>query len=175
MASRHRFLLDGEEHNVVVDESDGRITVAIDDGDPLEVDAMTSGLPGLFSILIDGQPSTSYVSRRGAGFEVTTAGRRFEVEAASTGKGRRGPVGGLEDPIGKITAPLGGTVIEVHVAVGDTIEVGQALLVIEAMKMQNEVQAPHAGTITTVHFSQGERVDQKGDLMIEYEPADSDS
>ncbi|MDP6605861.1 MAG: biotin/lipoyl-containing protein [Dehalococcoidia bacterium] len=173
MATRHRFLIDGHEHSVAVERDGGAVTVQIDDEDPVAVDATNSGLPGLFSVLVDGEPSTAYVSRRGAGFEVTVAGRRFTVDSATGGSKRRGPVGGLEETPGKVTAPLGGVVIEVHVAPGDTIEVGQPLMVIEAMKMQNEVQAPLAGTITAVHYSKGDRVDAKGDLLVEYDPAET--
>jgi pyruvate carboxylase subunit B len=169
MASRHRFLIDGTEHSVVVEESDGLFSVAVDDADPRQVDLTNSGLPGLFSLLIDGEPSQAFVSRRGAGFEVTTGGRRFKVEAATAARGRRSPVGGLEDPIGTVTAPLGGVVIEVHVKVGDTIATGDPLMVIEAMKMQNEVQAPHPGTVTAIHIGAGDRVDAKGDLLLEYD------
>ena len=173
MASRHRLLLNGVEHTVVVDEAGGRTTVAVDDAPPLEVDATTSGLPGLFSLLIDGQPATAYVSRRGSGFEVTVGGRAFQVEPA-TARGRRGPIGGLEDPLGKVTAPLAGVVVEVHVQVGEAIAVGQPLLVLEAMKMQNEVQAPHAGTVTAVHFAKGDRA-EKGAVLVEYEPAEAEA
>ncbi|HJM76158.1 MAG TPA: biotin/lipoyl-containing protein [Dehalococcoidia bacterium] len=174
MASRHRFLIDGTEHSVTVEESDGLFSVAVDDDDPQQVDFTNSGLPGLFSLLVNGDPSQAFVSRRGAGFEVTTGGRRFKVEAATAGRGRRGPVGSLEDPIGKVTAPLGGVVFEVHVKVGDTIATGDPLMVIEAMKMQNEVQAPHPGTVTTLHVNVGDRVDSKGDLLLEYDADEPD-
>ncbi len=172
MASRHRFLVDGREHTVVVVEVDGRTTVAVDDDDAVEVDATTSGLPGLFSLLVDGSPSNAFVSRRRGGFEVTVGGRRFRVEPAAGSSRRRGPVGGLEDPPGEVSAPLAGVVVEVRVQVGDEIEVGQALLVIEAMKMQNELQAPLAGTVTAVHVRTGERV-EKGTVVIEYDPANT--
>ena len=79
MASRHRFLLDGREHSVVIDRDGGRTTVAVDDGEPLEVDVTSYGLPGLFSLLVDGSPSTAHVSRRGAGFEVTVGDRKSVV------------------------------------------------------------------------------------------------
>ena len=173
MASRHRFLVDGREHSVVVDEVDGRTTVAVDDDAAVEVDATTSGLPGLFSLLVDGMPCNAFVSRRRGGFEVTVGGRRFTVEPAAGSTRRRGPVGGLEDPPGKVSAPLAGVVVEVHVRVGDEIEVGQALLVIEAMKMQNELQAPLAGTVTAVHFGAGDRV-EKGEVVVEYDPAEAE-
>ncbi len=172
MASRHRFLVDGREHTVVVDEVDGRTTVAVDGADAVEVDAKIPGLPGLFSLLVDGSPSRAFVSRRRGGFEVTVEGRRFTVEPAAGAGRRRGPVGGLEDPPGEVSAPLAGVVVEVHVQVGDEIEVGQALVVIEAMKMQNELQAPLAGTVTAVHAGAGERV-EKGAVLIEYDPAEA--
>ena len=173
MASRHRFLLDGREHTVVIDEQDGRTTVTVDDGEPVEVDATTSGLPGTLSLVVDGRPTDVYVSRRGQGFTVTVGGHHFLVEPAAAAARRRGPVGGLDDPPGTVTAPLAGVVVEVRVQVGDRIEVGQPLLVIEAMKMQNEIHAAHAGTVTAVHFGAGDRAEQ-GALLIEYEPAEAE-
>lgn len=170
MASRHRFVVGGRERTVVIDDSDGRITATIDDGPAVEIDATTSGVPGLFSILVDGVPARAYVSRRGQGFEVTVDGRRFELLPATRGRGR-GVVGGLEDAPGKVTAPLAGMVVSVHVAVGDAIEARQLLVVVEAMKMQNEVNAPHAGAVTALHCEQGARVEQ-GELLLEYEPAE---
>ncbi len=158
---------------MVIDRAGGRTTVALDDGEPVEVDVTSSGLPGLLSMLVDGQPSTAYVSRRGAGFEVTVGGRRFDVAPASAAGRRRGPVGGLDDPPGQVMAPLAGVVVEVRVEVGDDIEVGQTLIVVEAMKMQNELRAPQAGVVTAIHFGAGDRVEQ-GVLLLEYELAESE-
>ena len=170
MASRHRFVVGGRERTVVIDESDGRFTAVIDDGPAVEIDATTSGIPGLFSILVDGAPARAYVSRHGQGFEVTVDGRRFELLPAAGGRGR-GVVGGLDDAPGKVTAPLAGMVVSVRVAVGDAIERGQLLVVVEAMKMQNEVSSPHPGSVTALHCEQGARVEQ-GELLLEYDPAE---
>ena len=122
-------------------------------------------------MLIDGTPSNAYVSRRGQGFQVTVDGRGFRVELATGGGRQRSPIGGLEDALGTVTAPLAGVVVELRVKVGDRIEPGQPLLVIEAMKMQNEVLAGHAGTVTQIRIGQGARAD-KGDVVIEYDPAE---
>lgn len=168
MATRHRFLIGGRERTVVIDDTGGRLTVAIDDGEPVAVDLATSGLPGTFSLLIDGRPHTAYVARRGAGYEVVVEGRRFALAPARGGR-QRGAVG-AKDTLGQITAPLAGVVIAVRVAVGDVVTAGQALLVIEAMKMQNEIQAPHGGTVTAIHCQTGGRVEQ-GALLVEYDPA----
>lgn len=167
MATRHRLVIAGEEHSVVVDDASGSLTVAIDDAAPLAIEA-AGAVPGLFTLLVDGRPRRAYVTRRGAGFEVVVDGRRFLVGPASAAGRGRGALGGKDRP-GEVTAPLAGVVIEVRVAVGDRIAAGQALLVIEAMKMQNEIQSPVPGTVTAIHCQAGGRVEQ-GALVLEYEP-----
>jgi len=168
MAPRHRFEVDGETRTVVVDERGDLVSVTIDDAPPVVTDATLSGVPGLVSMVIDGRPTRAYVARDGRDFRVTVGDRTFLIAAAGGGKRGRSAVGGASDPPGKITAPLAGVLVEARVAVGEHIEEGQAVLVVEAMKMQNEIQAPHAGTVTAVHFAAGARV-EKGDLLLEYD------
>jgi len=106
---------------------------------------------------------------------VEVGGRRYEVRVwlpeqagaggpaprakRSSGTAAAGPAGG------RITAPMQGTIIEVMVAVGDTVTVGQALCVLEAMKMENEVDAERAGTVTEVRVSAGDNV-SAGDILF---------
>ena len=168
MATRHRFQVDGKTHTVTLDESGDRITVAVDDAAPVEVDVTTSGIPGLVSIIRDGVPSRAYVTREGRALRVVVDGRTFVLGTPGSGR-ERGATGGASDPLGKISAPLAGVAVEVRVAVGDRIEARQGVVVIEAMKMQNEVQAPHSGVVTAVHAQQGNRV-EKGELIVEYTP-----
>jgi pyruvate carboxylase subunit B len=59
-------------------------------------------------------------------------------------------------------------VLDVLVEVGDAVEVDQGLLVLEAMKMENELKAPAAGTVTAIHATAGDAVD-KNALLIEVE------
>jgi pyruvate carboxylase subunit B len=168
MATRHRLLVDGIEHTIVVDEAADHVAITVDEDEAIAVDVTSSGVPGTFSLVIDGRPQQAYVSRRGAGFEVTVDGRRFQVGPA-TGGGRQRSAMGAKDRVGEVTAPLAGVVVDLRVAVGDTIRAGQTLVVIEAMKMQNEIQAPHDGTIKAIHCEQGGRAEQ-GALLLEYEP-----
>ena len=57
-----------------------------------------------------------------------------------------------------VTAPLPGVIIEISVKVGDTVKAGQQVAVLEAMKMENAIEADHAGTVTAVHVNKGDSV-----------------
>ena len=67
-------------------------------------------------------------------------------------------------------APMPGLVVRVEVAVGQRVEVGAGLVVVEAMKMENELRAQRAGVVETVHVAAGQTVD-KGASLITLAPA----
>jgi biotin carboxyl carrier protein len=104
--------------------------------------------------------------------EVVVDGWRFELlvddearaalrERASRDRTADGVTGG---PL-EIRAIIPGRIVSVAVAPGDTVEAGQALLAVEAMKMQNELRAPRAGTVTRVPAGAGTTVDV-GDVLV---------
>lgn len=64
-----------------------------------------------------------------------------------------------------ITSPMPGTILDMRVAVGDVVEKNQVLLILEAMKMENEIVAPEAGTIVALHVGKGSTV-ETNDLMV---------
>ena len=70
-------------------------------------------------------------------------------------------------PAGSITveAPMPGKVLSVNVKAGDKVEAGDVLLILEAMKMQNEIMAPEDGTVSDVRVSAGDTV-ATGDVMV---------
>ena len=74
------------------------------------------------------------------------------------------PIGGSSS----LHAPLPGTVVEVFVKTGDTVEAGQVLVVIEAMKMKNSIRSTRSGTIANVLVNQGQSVAHK-QVLVEFE------
>ncbi|MBI3598751.1 MAG: sodium-extruding oxaloacetate decarboxylase subunit alpha [Nitrospirae bacterium] len=71
---------------------------------------------------------------------------------------------------GDVTAPMPGVVIRVHVAVGETVSQGQAVLIVEAMKMQSEVHTPIAGVVKTIYVIEGDRVNPD-EVLVAIRPA----
>jgi pyruvate carboxylase subunit B len=85
-----------------------------------------------------------------------------EKETAPAAGGSRRPR--ATEP-GHVTASMPGTIIDVLVAVGDTVEAGTPVLITEAMKMETEIQAPIAGRITAVHVTKGDTVNPDETLV----------
>ncbi|MGE3961374.1 MAG: biotin/lipoyl-containing protein [Dehalococcoidia bacterium] len=171
MASRFRFQVEGTNHAVSVEDTTEQVAVKIDEGDYFPVDVTTSGVPGLISIIRDGVPTQAYVTREGRALRVIVDGRVFILGPVGGGARGRGSSGGMADPPGIITTPLAGVVVDVKVKEGDTLQPRQVVAVVEAMKMQNEVQSPLGGTVKRVAAVAGSRI-EKGDLVLEYEPAE---
>jgi biotin carboxyl carrier protein len=149
-ASRYRVLLDGEPH---------------------EVDAARVGVYGLS--LLDGRggglsrevqvtPGAArgelLVSLAGRTIAVTVNGRRTGRAGAEGSSGAHG-----EQPV---TAPMPGRVVRVLVAAGDQVAVRQALVVVEAMKMENELRSPKSGRVSELNVAPGASVEAGRVLLV---------
>ena len=64
-----------------------------------------------------------------------------------------------------VPSPMAGTIFELICAVGDAVEEGDELIILESMKMEIPIEAPGAGTVQTVHVAQGDQV-QEGDVLV---------
>jgi len=80
---------------------------------------------------------------------------------------KMGMQGGATGKVNNIKAPMPGLIIDLRVKVGDTVQPGDALLVLEAMKMENVLKAPGAGTIRNLKIKKGDTV-EKGQVLIEF-------
>jgi len=108
----------------------------------------------------DGSAATEAVTYSAPEAKPAPAASPAPVPAAAPKKDSTGAVGAT-----KVTAPMPGTILGVKVNPGDTVKKGQVLLILEAMKMENEIVAPVDGTIATVNVSKGTSVNA-GDLLV---------
>jgi len=99
-------------------------------------------------------------------YEVEMKGRASAIRAKPKGA-RKGPTAAK----GAIVAQMTGRVIRVDVKPGDEVAEGQVLLIVEAMKMENEIAAPMAGTVKEVAVNPGARVSE-GDLLVQIEASE---
>lgn len=116
--------------------------------------------PGVYSVLLGGRSYEARVSEGG----VEVDGRRIEVEAVDPR--RRAARSGRRAADGRMAASMPGKVIRVLVREGDEVKAGQGVVVVEAMKMQNEMKAPRAGRIMTLAAREGATVNS-GELLAE--------
>jgi biotin carboxyl carrier protein len=126
-----------------------RVTLTVD-GRLVEAAALRIS-PGRYSILIGGRSLEVTVENASAGLLLRANGREYLVEIIDPRAWRRGRGGGTElEGRQQMIAPMPGKIVRVLVAKGQQVEAGQGLLVIEAMKMQNELRAPKSGTVEKV-------------------------
>lgn len=78
----------------------------------------------------------------------------------------RFPSAGQIESNGSLRSPMPGKVVRIEVSEGDRVEEGQALVVLEAMKMEHTIRAPYPGTIEAVHFSDGDQVEADAVLVV---------
>jgi len=141
------------------------------DGKPGEADV--AGIaPGLYSLLVSGQSydvhlesRREHLATRGLVFSARVAGRLYHLEVEDPRRRRlKVPTGVAQGPQ-EIVAPMPGRVIKILVAPEQEVGAGESLLVIEAMKMQNELRAPRRGRVERVYVEEGAGVETGARLV----------
>jgi biotin carboxyl carrier protein len=138
------------------------------EGQPIAIDAVETA-PDTYSILLDGGAFEARVSDDGSdeGLLVRCAGADFRVRVRDPRSWRGGRHGVLEAAgPQRVLAPMPGKVVRVLVAAGEQVEAGRGLVVVEAMKMQNEIRAPKSGRIERVLVVEGQAVRTQEPLLI---------
>lgn len=135
------------------------------DGRPVEVDVVR--VNGAISIRIDGHVIDLTVEGEPPHIGVVASGRRAYVHvesdrmrAASAARGRSGTVGD-----GIVTSPMPGRVVKILVSAGEEVAVGAPLVIVEAMKMENELVAARAGTVGEIFVKPGDTVEGGAKLV----------
>jgi pyruvate carboxylase subunit B len=164
-----KYIVTVEGREVVVEVDGSAVRV-----DGRDVEAHLSPVPGtpLRHLLLAGESLTLAMSRPETGkWEILFQGSRYPLDVVDertrhirslTGNGGapRGPT--------QLKAPMPGLVARVLVTPGQTVTPGQGLVVLEAMKMENELRAGAAGTVRAIPATPGQAV-EKGEILIEFE------
>jgi biotin carboxyl carrier protein len=139
-------------------------------GHPVEVDAeqlkrVAQVEPGVYSVLSEGRSFEVRMIETAGGPRLEVDGQRFPAEVYDPRDQGRKSEAALATGRQNIAAPMPGKVIRVLVREGDAVEVGQGLVVVEAMKMQNEMKALRVGNVVEVRVRDGETV-SAGDTLV---------
>jgi biotin carboxyl carrier protein len=149
--AKYEVSVGGRQYEVEVVRDDGRRILLKVDGREYEVDVRNAS------------SEAARPASRSRGAAMPEPSRSHATGAAPAEAPRADGSGGLE-----VRAPMPGLVLQVCVSIGQRVKVGEALLRLEAMKMENDVQSPVEGTVTEILVEKGEEV-QEGQLLIALE------
>jgi biotin carboxyl carrier protein len=149
--------LGGKTRKVEIERAGGKLRFRLD-GKPLEADAVEVA-PGIYSILIGGEAFEVRVEAAANELRVVSGEREMFTALRNPRQWRRRGGAALEaEGRQQIIAPMPGKIIRVLVKAGDAVETGQGLLVVEAMKMQNEIRSPKSGKVERLQVVEGQAV-----------------
>jgi biotin carboxyl carrier protein len=159
----YRVSVDGDNIEIGIDQS-GQLSI---EGKTVEADIRQLGA-SQYSALIDGRSFTLMVTGTSGKFQVLHGSLSHEV-VVETERERLmqayNRTAKTAAPRTEIRAPMPALVIRIEVSVGEKVEPGMGLMVLEAMKMENELKSHVAGTVREIHATQGKPV-EKGELLL---------
>lgn len=155
---------EGETVPVEVEGGAGHFTVTIG-GEALTVDARETA-QGIWSILLDSTSAVAAVTEQDGTYLVDVEGERYAIRVEEESRyiiRTRGAHGGARGQV--LKAPMPGKVALIEVTVGQAVAPGDGLVVLEAMKMENEFKAQVAGTVKEIRVAVGQAVNP-GDVLV---------
>jgi biotin carboxyl carrier protein len=166
---KYLTIINNEQFEIEID-SDGNILL---NGEPRTVDFLPLG-SSLFSIITDNQSLQVVIEEDQGNYQVLMAGRLYEGqvldERALLMAQRKGT---LSSGGGELHSPMPGLIVSVEVHEGQEVSLGATVVILESMKMQNELKAPADGIVKSIHVKTGQIVD-KNSLLLEIEPPQDD-
>ena len=163
---KRELIVNGKSQSIEFRKEDGLVQFSLPDragsASIVEVE------PGVFSVLMDGVSYLAQASGTGSSIIVDVEGSVFDIEISDPRAPRRktGALGG--EGRQTIVAPMPGKIVRLLVNVGDAVEPGQGIVVMEAMKMQNELKALRTGVVTALPVAEGATV-SAGEVLASIE------
>ena len=163
---RYRGEVNGQVYDVALESRDDKVLATIGDK-TWTVDLKQYSDTNLVSLLLDTRSLELLIDRQRENYTILrdTEQYRAVVKPAWANISRRGDSGSGTGDV-TIESPLVGVVVDVRATPGQEVQKGDVLLVIEAMKMQNELRAPKTGTIKSVRVRSGQKVSAKQPLAV---------
>lgn len=137
-------------------------------GKTYEVDFVSVSDQPVYSLIADGKSHEAYVRESDEGWQVLLRGRLYPVKVEDEREKRLRAAAGsgvAESGEFHLKAPMPGLVVAVPVTEGQPVKKGQVLVILESMKMQNELKSPRDGIVSRVRVRAGESVEQKQPLL----------
>ena len=161
---KYATAIDGKEYLVEIID-DRHVSL---NGKIVEVDFESIDEQPVFSLIIDGKSYESYVYHGEESLEVLVKGRLYHAQVEDERERRlRAASGGASTQSGpfQLKAPMPGLVVAVPVAEGQEVKEGDVLLILESMKMQNELKSPRDGVVGRIHVAAGDSVEQRQKML----------
>lgn len=155
------IVIDGSKRDVVATRTKDGFVVTVD-GRRYDVSGVASIADGI-AFTMGADAHVARVSAGASGQQISVGGRTYTVSRAAVDSDRPTTARGGD---GRLDAPMPGTIIAVHVKEGDQVRAGQPLVVLESMKMHNEIASPLDGVVHKVNCRAGERVNF-GQVLVE--------
>lgn len=133
--------------------------------DPEQLADVRQVEPGVYSVLIEGKPYEVRLQTSKQQLTATVSGREFAVEVRNPRDAGRSSGAAVGSGRQNVSTPMPGKVVRILVKPGDLVDASQGLVVVEAMKMQNELKAARPGRVVDVRAHEGETVGA-GDVLV---------
>ena len=154
--AKYQYTVKGVDYEVEIQDIEGNIANVTVNGIPFEVEMKQPVKAGKQKVKLSEE-------RRAEGSEERRVkSEEFNSSSASTASTSSAPTAAAGKPV---VAPLPGTINEIKVKVGDKVNAGDTVVILEAMKMQNNIEAETSGTITGINVNKGDAV-MEGDTLV---------
>jgi biotin carboxyl carrier protein len=150
-----------------VDDTATGLTATIE-GRVYRLDLRPTSGDALFSLMVEHASHEVLVEEAEGGMEVIVGGQLFHILVQDEWQRRLANIqrkGAVETGQTVLRAPMPGQVVRTEVEAGAVVKRGQGLVILSAMKMENEIRSPRDGRIVAVHVAEGDKVEQNADLI----------
>jgi biotin carboxyl carrier protein len=167
LAEKYLVRLDEDETTLELERDGDQLRVRREGSDQWRhVELERVGDSGLYLLMVNDRPIEIYLERRRGG-AIATIGRNafnYDVSRWRPNSGTRTRTAAVSG-VARVTAPMTGSIVEVRCEPGTHVSEGEVVLVIESMKMNNELRSPADGVVESVPVKPGQRV-KAGELLV---------